>query len=344
MDVNALAEKLASWFGQSKDTPAASGFKAAGTHWFAWWSNNLEDLEGEFFSSKAIDEYVMRVDVGAVPYPELWYWHTPGTRHGVAEWVSRIGHFAVAAGSFDDTPAGKAAQEHYAKSKPGYGMSHGFTYDPTQKADQVYHQFNTFELSVLPASAAANPYTTFEEVKAMKMSDQKLAGLKKLFGDELAAQLIEDTETKSAAVDQLDVRYKDFVKMIEEDVPVEDAPAEDDPAEGKDALAEMYAAVLKDVGTLNEIVNGLLDKLRSVEGAQTEADDVMDGEMSKMRKDTETMRKELSALRAEFADRPRSAARGDAAVLPEESPLAAQVKASAKDEQLHKALPGLFQS
>ena len=295
-----------------------AGFKALGNAWFAWWSNNFIDHDGEYFAEKAIDEYVRRVDVGAVPMPELWLWHTPGTKHGKAEWVGRIGHFAVAAGSFDDTPAGKAAQAHYAKANGDYGMSHGFTYDPGQKSDGVFHQFNTFEISVLPAKAAANPYTAFSEVFDMEMDEEKFAFLARVLGsEEIAQQLVTATEDKSRAMEALDVRYKDFVRMDEpavkaeddeedeedtpetEAVPDEDTPTETTPEEKADVGA-FIEGITEDVAALANVVNSLIGKL---EAAQTE------GAAEKARRAGEVaeLRAEVKALSEALDLRPRSA-------------------------------------
>ena len=323
----------------------AAGFKAMGDKWFAWWSNNFIDHDGEFFEEKAIDEYVRRVDVGAVPMPELWLWHTPGTRHGKAEWVGRIGHFAVAAGTFDDTPAGKAAQAHYAKQGADYGMSHGFTYDPGQKSDDgVFHQFNTFELSVLPAKAAANPYTAFTEVYAMEMDEEKRAFLARVLGsDDLAAQLITATEDKSRAMEQMDVRYKDFVQMDapaekaapmpEDDPAAEDAPPADEPPEDAPAPADLGAfveSITEDVAALANAVNGLIGKLEQVtaQGAAEKARHV---------DEIAALRAEVKALREAFDLRPRSATT-DPATEVEASALTEAIKAQIEEDDYETVL------
>jgi hypothetical protein len=324
----------------------AAGFKAVGDRWFAWWSNSFEDHDGEFFAEKAIDEYVRRVDVGAVPMPELWLWHTPGTRHGKAEWVGRIGHFAVAAGTFDDTPAGKAAQAHYAKQGADYGMSHGFTYDPGQKSDDgVFHQFNTFELSVLPAKAAANPYTAFTEVYAMEMDEEKRAFLARVLGsDDLAAQLITATEDKSRAMEQMDVRYKDFVQMdapvaeaadastedgAKDDMPM-DAPAAEDSAPAPADLGAFVESITEDVAALANAVNGLIGKLEQVtaQGAAEKARHV---------DEIAALRAEVKALRDAIDLRPRSATT-DPATEVEASALTEAIKAQIEEDDYETVL------
>lgn len=344
IDVLVGAAKRALGSGES-DVPAAAGFKALGSVWFAWWSNSFQDHDDEYFAEKAIDEYVRRVDVGAVPYPELWLWHTPGTKHGQAEWVGRIGHFAVAAGSFDDTPAGKAAQAHYAKAGGDYGMSHGFTYDPGQKSDGVFHQFNTFEISVLPAKAAANPYTQFSEVFEMEMDDEKFAFLARVLGsEEIAQQLVAATEDKSRAMEALDVRYKDFVRMDEpavkaeddeedtpetEAVPDEDTPTEATPEEKADVGA-FIEGITEDVAALANVVNSLIGKL---EEAQTE------GAAEKARRAGEVaeLRAEVKALSEALDLRPRSASTDPATEI-ERSALTESLKAQIEQDDYETVL------
>jgi hypothetical protein len=321
----------------------ASGFKALGHAWFAWWSNNFEDHDGEYFSEKAIDEYVRRVDVGAVPFPELWLWHTPGTKHGRAEWVGRIGHFAVAAGSFDDTPAGQAAKAHYAKASGDYGMSHGFTFDPGQKRDGVYEQFNTFEISVLPAKAAANPYTAFSEVFEMEMDEEKRAFLARVLGsDDLAAQLITATEDKSRAMESLDVRYKDFVQMdaptpvvekaVGEDTPEDNAgpdvetPEEDMPEEAAapSDMGEFVTSITEDVAMLANAVNSLIGKLDAVQSSGA-------AEKARHADEIASLRAEVKALREALDLRPRSATTDPATEI-EKSALAESLKAQVEED------------
>jgi len=337
--INVIAEALRHATGNDPQSVSmGAGFKALGNKWFAWWSNAFEDYDGEYFSEKAIDEYVMRVDSGVVPMPELWLWHTPGTKHGAAEWVGRIGHFAVAAGSFDETPAGKAAQAFFAKAKGDYGMSHGFVFDPGQKSDGVFHQFNTFEISVLPREKAANPYTAFEEVFDMEMSDEKRAFLAQVLGgEEVADQLIVATEARSKAMDALDVRYKDFVSMdataTKEDlIDDEQPPAEEAPmAEARpSAMGEFVVSITEDVSALAEAVNILIGKLEAVQSEDM-------AEKARHQQSEAALRADIKALREAFDLRPRSAA-ADAATEIEKSALTDAIKAQIEEDDYETVL------
>ena len=209
-----VMERLEQIFGRKDAEPETSGFKAYDNgRWVAWWTNNFEDREGEIITAKAIDDYIARVDAGIVPFPELRTWHIPGSNYGTADWLGRIGHFAVASGTFDDTDKGRAAQKHFAKTRRRYQMSHGFYYPVSAKEGKVYHRINTFEISDIPPKAkrfaAANPYTDFSGAMDM-LTKEKRDELVLKFGEEIAESIIQHTEGKSKAVAALGERYKDF--------------------------------------------------------------------------------------------------------------------------------------
>lgn len=305
--------------------PQATGFKVYGNHWVGWWTNNAQDRDKEWFPTKAIDDYVDRVDVGAVPFPELWFWHIPGTRHGVAEWLGRVGHYCVAVGSFDDTPAGKAAREHYTKSKTRYQMSHGFAYDKTQYKDGAYHQFNTFELTTLPAehNAAANPYTDFEGIKAMEITPEKQQGLERLVGKETADAILAETEAKNKALDELNVQFKDYVEVnptstkatdecvkryVDEGMSEDDAKAKcaEKALTGDKALTALVLDILRDQGGMVTIVDAMGKAIKAKDEATNAT--------------IEALKTQLAEIKAELDLRPRQASKDDATKLDPNDP------------------------
>lgn len=269
-----------------------SGIKTYGNRWVAWFTNNAKDRDDEWFPEQAIDAYVKRVDSGLVPAPELWTWHMPGTRHGQADWMGRIGHFLVAAGTFDDTPAGKAAQAHYARAGRKYGLSHGFTYDTSSYKDGAYWDFNTFEISTLPPKVAANPYTLFEAKEQTMLTPEKEAHLKRLFGEEVAAEIISDTDAKSKALDELGVTFKEFVdpaRLASE--------AKSEEQDGQKALADLLLEVTRDhseVVTMASAVGKAVKALK--EATETEL---------------KALRAEVASLREQLDARPRVASTAD---------------------------------
>lgn len=296
--------------------PAHSGIKTYGNRWVAWFSNNAKDRDGEYFPEQAIDAYVQRVDTGVVPAPELWTWHMPGTRHGQADWLGRIGHFLVAAGTFDDTPAGKAAQAHYARAGRKYALSHGFTYDTASYADKAFWDFNTFEISTLPPKVAANPYTLFEAKEQGMLTPEKEAHLKRLFGEEVAAEIIADTDAKSKALDELGVTFKEFVDPAR--LATKDAAPD---ADGQAALADLVLDITRDHAEVVKMASAIGKAVRQHRDTN---DEVIKG----VRDQIEALRKELASLREQLDSRPRVAST-DAVTQIDKSQLSKSAQAAA---------------
>lgn len=320
--INTLKNSLS-----SKESDGATAFKVVGNHWIASWSNNLEDRDGEIFTAKAIDDFVTRVDMGVTPLPELWVWHVPGSRIGQAEWVDRHGHFLMAMGTFDESPAGEKARTYYAKHSGSKSLSHGFTFPVNQFDGKHYHQFNTFEISLLPRGAEANLYTSLEGVKAMAkvISEAKKAELFAAFGEEVGARILAAEDAKGKALDELGVASKDFV-----------AVNENDGAANKQAVAnadKAFAALVPDLmeGSAEAVI------------AATEAVNVA----KKAVADVALMRKELTAGLAEvkaIRDGAPRASQSAKTIVKEDDTLAKKSQAGLTPEQeaLSEALPGLY--
>lgn len=292
-----IVDVLAGVFTPESGEPQSGGFKVLKSadgvpRWVGWWSNNFRDREGEFFTEKAIDDYIARVDLGLVPMPALWHWHTPGTKHGQADWLGRIDHMVVASGTFDDSPLGQAAAKAYASGKQRYGMSHGFTYDKRYKRDGVYHQFNTFEVTTLPPPVAANAFTDFEGVKSMTLTQEKRESLEKLFGKDKAAELIAETEAKSKALEELGVEFKDFAHVD---------------GEGEAAKEAVANAEKNITDLLPELMEG------SGLAVQASLEAVKQGKALKAL--VEAQAEEIKSLRVLIGDRPRSASKDQATEL-----------------------------
>jgi len=219
-DFHKLAQRVAKWLKRKQFERAAdgTGFKMEGNHWFVTWTNNFEDREGETFSAKAIEEYVTRVNGALVPYPELWVWHGgANTRIGMAEMVGTMGHFGVAAGTFDDTPHAVTAKSYFRKNAANTTVSHGFTYPPYALKDGVYGTFNTFEISLLERGAEANLFTALEGVK-MALNSKQDAYLRSIFGDDFLTQIVSDADERGEALKAVGVNYKDFARVSPPDL------------------------------------------------------------------------------------------------------------------------------
>lgn len=293
-----------------------SGFRAfkakdGATRWVGWYSNAFKDRDAEFFPAKAIDEYVMRVDTGVVPTPELWLMHVPGSKVGAAEWVDRIGLISVAVGHFDETPVGQKAATFFAGTDQRWTMSHGFFFDARQKEDGAFYQFNTFEVSPLPAGWEANPYTQFEALEEdMALSEAKRHRLVEMLGDDLAEQIITATEMKSKALQEAGIAYKDMPEMTDE------SAAE---KQSDDDLATDDVQVLTTLVTDNaELTGGLVRALK-------EAQDIDRAH----REQVDALTARVKALEEMIAMRPSSASESPETVIDEKA-IPAHVKDAMK--------------
>lgn len=185
----------------AQDTPEAafSVFKAAdGKHyWLARHTGKFKDREGEIIADKAHEEYVQRVQKGIVPLPELWTWHTKGTRHGQADVIWKTGGFILALGHFDDTPEAKHAIAFYEKNAGKIKLSHMFTYPKSAKQKGIYHAYNTIEITTLPDGAEAFPYTSFEEIRSMTYPSEQREWIRGVLGDD-GLKRVDTADAKAA--------------------------------------------------------------------------------------------------------------------------------------------------
>lgn len=210
LNIQAVGDVVAKAFARKDELQTA--FKVVGNHWMAVWSNNFEDRDGEIFTAKAMDEYVTRVDTGLVPLPELWVWHAgKDTAIGSADWVATHGHFMLAAGQFYGGAAAVKAKAYYKKHAKETTISHGFTFPASAFDGKHYHQFNTFEISLLPRGVEANTYTSLEGVKAMAIDEKKRAYLESVFEDKDKVQgILNGLDKRGKALEELGVEFKDF--------------------------------------------------------------------------------------------------------------------------------------
>lgn len=265
-------------------------FKSLGNGYYvAWYSNNFEDREQEIIAAEAHDRFINRVKSGIVPYPELWFWHIPGSRHGKAIWLDRFEHMVVAIGKFDETPLGKIMQKHYEESGTAYAMSHGFTSDKNNSfRNGVWYDLNTFEHSPLSPDVAANVYTLFSEVKSM-VSTQALEALKTILvkgmgesdGQKAYADILGTTETMNKEAEAMGARYKDFSNPAAADAlatPEEKATGEIEKSFGQLAL-EILAHQADTTKALN-IQAGQIAQLSTVVTGQDTALKAVQSELS----------------------------------------------------------------
>lgn len=183
--------------------------KAGQWRWFARASNKWRDLDHppEILSEAAHKDYVNWVDATGA-YPDLWLWHTPGTKVGKADWVDYSEGFLHFSGTFDE---GKEAVALNLQATAELGVSHGFKYVHSDESQGIIGWYRTFEVSPLPRSAAANPWTTMEVIQkelGMAFDSKKRAFLVAQLGEEETARRENDTKAAATALAEAGVESK----------------------------------------------------------------------------------------------------------------------------------------
>lgn len=259
-----IVGKIKSLFTGDKSDTGFEVFKGTDGkyYWHATYTNNYEDLDGEIITEKAHDKYITRLDMGLIPMPELWLWHTPGTKHGQAKAIWRNGHFIHAVGEFDDTPFAAKCIEYYRKNK--VKNSHGFTVPKWAFKDgRHYEDYNTFEITTLPPKAAANPYTSFEELKAMALSEEKRRFIEAVGGKDKLAEIEKQDGEKEKALETLQIEYKEFANGTGDSETVVKSTEED--------LRKVVYQMMEDDNTKFEMVKNALSVVKA-ERAERAAD------------------------------------------------------------------------
>lgn len=202
-----------------------------GWRWLGVVSNAYRDLDGENITSAAHREYVAHLDANPGEAPELWSWHTPGTaRKARADWWDYTDNgFLWMSG-----PLTEAEAKQMQTGEP-LGMSHGFK-AVKQGNDIVYYR--TFEVSELPITAAANPWTKIQtlqtEEKQMGFTPEKRAFLETRFGADRVKELEDAEGAQAKALTAAGVTFKAADEMAAEDKPPE-PEAKQEPPEIEDA-------------------------------------------------------------------------------------------------------------
>ena len=263
-----------------RDSDSFSVFKGSDGKWYwiAKYTNAYEDKEGEIFTEKAHEEYIRRVDMGLVDKPELWTWHTKGTKHGQADVVFGVGRIVVAVGHFDETPEAKQAIHFYQKNAGKIKLSHGALAPKWALQNGLIHAYNTFEISTLPKGVESNPYTSYEAVKAMQPDPKKLEWVATVLGKEKAEAIVKETAEFSKSLDEMQVRYKDFAA-------VGDSPASPT-SEAQKSMGETFIEMVKEQGAFVQL-------LQKMEQRQNSTDELV----KSLKAQNETYEKEVKELR-----------------------------------------------
>jgi cation transport regulator ChaB/uncharacterized protein GlcG (DUF336 family) len=200
-----MAEKKPenSYFTLTKD-------KSGDYRWFALVSNHFRDADNppEIFETKAHRDFVDYLDKGG-KYPELWLWHTPGTKCGKADWIDFDHGFLMASGTFDKDKKDVADK---LAADPNLGVSHGYNFHNSEKDNSIIDWYRTFEISPLPKEAAANPYTGIEIIRqeAKNMNANKRVFLVDKLGEDRVKELESRPAELSKALKDQGIEYKEI--------------------------------------------------------------------------------------------------------------------------------------
>ena len=326
-----LVDRVKQLFTGKPDESSFQVFKSAsGQHyWLARHTNHFEDRDKEILSHKAHESYVARVNLGFTPPPELWTYHTKGTRHGQADQVWLHAGFVFALGHFDDNPEAKHSIKSYQALKGEIELSHGFTYPKWALKDGVYDSYNTFEISTLPLGAASNPFTAFEEIDNMALSDKQAAWIKTTLGEAglkrvLDAQSV--AEKDSDVLKALDAKYKDFVEPI---------PAESIEAGSGEVIKTLLADMIAVQAAVIEQVDEFKTALAVVQAADATAAKAKDTTLA-------ALTAEVAQLKAQLDARPRSASVAPETEIKQESLPAEVLEANVQmDDFWHAPVKGV---
>lgn len=250
-----LISRLASMFGGSKEAtpkPAVTvptGFAVVKQsdgklRWFARYSNAWEDRDHEILTEAAHKDYIeWAYETGT--FPELWLWHTGGTRFGEADWLDFSNGFAHASGLIDN---GKESVVEAISTKD-VGVSHGFL---SLQLGKYVSRYRTYEISVLPKERAAvetsgfNVLDASKESEVMAFTDEKRKWLAEALGEEAVGKLEKSTDSLAAQLKELGVEYKASEEKKEADAEAQ--------TEGYKALAEQVAELTTVVSQLAGVV------------------------------------------------------------------------------------------
>ena len=220
-------------------------------HWHAAYTNNYQDRDDEIITAKAHVNYINRVDMGLVEKPTLRIWHIKGSDHGKADLLWYTGEkdgstplVVHAVGHFDDSEIATKALAYLRKHK--MKNSHGFVSAKWAFKEGVYSDYNTFEISWLPPSAAANPFTSFQEIKEMALTDSKKELLKQMgLENKIPEFEAADTNVKELA-SEAEAVYKQYGDFADTEGGDESDDGEKD--------ASLKSLVLELIETQNELV------------------------------------------------------------------------------------------
>ncbi len=306
-------------------TKATDGYR-----WLGVVSNNFKDRDGEIITAEAHREFMAHLDAHPEDAPAWYTWHTDIGRKSRADLWDYVDGFVVMSG-----PAEAEDAARYAQAAAPLGMSHGFR---GEKQGALITRYRSFEVSDLPADAAANPWTEFtvlqQEAKAMAFDPKKREYMVKLFGEDMTAQLEGEAASRAKELQEQGVQHKeaDTAPVEAAPVAVEAAPAEVAPPA---PVAEPAAPALTEAH-LKALTDGIAALLGEVEQLKT-ANMTQAAQIAELKGGLDA--RVAEALAPRVAPQPRGVGAGAPETLAgADHPLVQQARKEASADWLVKAL------
>ncbi len=264
-----------------KELPAARpGFtlwKENGAwRWLAIYSNNYRDQDNppEIISEKSHKAFLDLVDSGAVDYPELWHWHTPGTSWGKADWLDYADGFAVASGYIYP---GHEKEAEAVSQLDDIRVSHGMPsrFIVRNKTDPTIIDFHvTTEISDLPGFAAANPLTEFAVLSGKEQDNMAFTPEKRQYlvqaglSEDAIKELEGNLAQKAQAAASAGLERKDTTEAPPPVTPPAEVPVEQPEYATRQEVAAAVADALKPLVDAIALMAGEVKSLKESDEAK----------------------------------------------------------------------------
>ena len=294
--------------------------------WFGFVSGNFKDRDKEVFPAEVHQEYVQFLD-RTKQYPELWVWHSPGSRFGKADWAEYDHGFLMMSGLVDQ---GKETTAEAIAAMPDQGMSHGFKFHYREPG--VIGFYRTYEVSVLPLSFAAFPWTRIEILnKETSMRPEKRAYLESVLGKDRVAEIETQADALQKSLVAAGVDWKEF-----DPHPVEALKAED------------LLKAFKDTDEYKALA-GLPAKLETMTKGQLDVTAIFDASIKALQSENAALKEQIKKSQDELVAatlRPRAnvtpASQRKDTVVPDGDPLAEAKPRLPIDSKLAASVGAVF--
>ena len=181
------------------------------TRWLLVSSGGYQDADDEIVSTALIESAVKQGDSSGQRGPLLIF-HIPGSDIGQCDFQALTSGFLLESGTFDSTPAGKAAEAHLKEHAADYGVSIRFL-AAERTPEGVYNPPGMIlERSILPSADAAFPwsYVELKEFDGMTgLDEKKMAVLRAIVGDDIAGRIVNELEKRARDLQSRGIRFKE---------------------------------------------------------------------------------------------------------------------------------------